>query len=123
MGTLTCGGMFAMVRKLVCLFKADGSFEGYTDSEGNTFSGEREEGFTIVDKFSESHGRGDQHIKIDTINVPLLSLADAPHSNARHLPRSPPRDGICGVCQGKRLGRRTIAFAKRAQHMVPMLSC
>lgn len=44
--------MFATVRKLVCLFKADGSFEGYTDSEGNTFSGEREEGFTIVDKFS-----------------------------------------------------------------------
>jgi hypothetical protein len=44
--------MFAHVRLLVSLLKDDGSFEGYTDSEGNEYTGDRDEGFVVTDKFS-----------------------------------------------------------------------
>ena len=45
----------------VSLFKADGSFSGYTDSEDNTYTGDRDEGFSIFDKFITDRSIGGQY--------------------------------------------------------------
>jgi len=42
--------MFNHIQLFVALLKADGSYEGYTDSDGNEYTGERGS-FTIIDKF------------------------------------------------------------------------
>ena len=52
--------MFAHVVLLVKLFKDDGSFSGYTDSEDNVYTGDRDEGFSIYDKFITDRSIGGQ---------------------------------------------------------------